>query len=391
MEKISVIVPIYNIDQYVGICVESLIKQTYRNLEIILVDDGSTDRSPAICDLYAKKDERIKVIHKPNGGLVSARKAGVDIATGCFIGHVDGDDWVEADYYEKLYQAAQKSGADIVCAGYSRDLFSQRVRCTNNTLDGIYEGNNLRRLYGEMLSYGESFNVGITTYVWNKLFRSEIAKKAQKNVDERITIGEDAAVTYPALLMARKVYVCGNSSYHYRQREGSMLKQHAPFEEERKRLNYLYTYLKTEFNKNPLHNLLIPQLTDYILSYCIIRSGGDIKEYNLFGQDIRGKRVAIVLAGTFGQVMYSRLSNQCTVVGWYDHDYWEYRRCCMNVDPLEEIGSDFDYALIAKIDQEDIDKIREELTQLGIDKKKILSINLNHNDREEILRRFLKQ
>lgn len=91
---ISVVVPIYKIDRYLGVCIESVLNQTYTNLEIILVDDGSPDRCPEICDLYAKKDTRIKVIHKRNGGLVSARKAGILSATGKYIGYVDGDDWI---------------------------------------------------------------------------------------------------------------------------------------------------------------------------------------------------------------------------------------------------------------------------------------------------------
>ena len=124
-ELISVIVPIYNIDRYVGICIESIIKQTYDNLEIILVDDGSTDKSPVICDLYATKDNRIKVIHKPNGGLVSARKAGVQNATGKFVGYVDGDDYVEPTFFESLYNAITRYDADVAISGYSRDLFNQ--------------------------------------------------------------------------------------------------------------------------------------------------------------------------------------------------------------------------------------------------------------------------
>ena len=113
-DLISVIVPVYNIEQYVGICIESLIKQTYTDLEIIVVDDGSTDRSSALCDLYANKDKRIKVIHKQNGGLVSARKVGVAIANGKYIGYVDGDDWVEPDYYEMMYRSAVKADADTL-------------------------------------------------------------------------------------------------------------------------------------------------------------------------------------------------------------------------------------------------------------------------------------
>ena len=100
---ISVIVPIYMIDRYIGICIESIISQTYRNLEIILVDDGSKDRCSEICDLYAKKDPRVRVIHKPNGGLVSARKAGLQQSNGAYINYVDGDDWIGPGFIEGLY------------------------------------------------------------------------------------------------------------------------------------------------------------------------------------------------------------------------------------------------------------------------------------------------
>ena len=100
---VSVIVPIYKIDKYVGICIESIINQTYQNLELILVDDGSPDRCPEICDLYASKDSRIKVIHQKIGCLVSARKAGLEASTGTFIGYVDGDDWIGPGFYQSLF------------------------------------------------------------------------------------------------------------------------------------------------------------------------------------------------------------------------------------------------------------------------------------------------
>ena len=99
MPKISVIIPVYNVSQYLHRCVDSVINQTYSDLEIILVDDGSPDDCPIICDEYSKKDARVKVIHKPNGGLSSARNAGLDIATGEYVGFVDSDDWIEEDTF----------------------------------------------------------------------------------------------------------------------------------------------------------------------------------------------------------------------------------------------------------------------------------------------------
>ena len=104
--KISVIVPVYKVEKYLDKCVESIVNQTYKNLEIILVDDGSPDNCPAMCDEWAEKDERIRVIHKENGGLADARNAGMDIATGDYIGFVDSDDWIEPNMYEVLLKNA---------------------------------------------------------------------------------------------------------------------------------------------------------------------------------------------------------------------------------------------------------------------------------------------
>ena len=117
--RISVIVPVYNVEQYLPRCVESILAQTYENLEILLVDDGTKDNSGAICDAYARQDARVKAIHKKNGGLSSARNAGIDAATGEYLSFVDSDDWIEPQMYERLYEAATAAGTSIAQA--SRD------------------------------------------------------------------------------------------------------------------------------------------------------------------------------------------------------------------------------------------------------------------------------
>ena len=111
---LSIIVPIYKIEEFLRQCVESILAQSFQDFELILVDDGSPDSCPEICEQYAEKDSRIKVIHKLNGGLVSARKAGLKAASGEYIGYVDGDDWIEPDFYEKLMRKAMNFDADIV-------------------------------------------------------------------------------------------------------------------------------------------------------------------------------------------------------------------------------------------------------------------------------------
>ena len=346
---VSVVVPIYNIDKYLGICIESLVNQSYRNLEIILVDDGSPDRCPEICDLYQKKDNRIKVIHKPNGGLVSARKAGLEAATGSLVGYVDGDDWVNPDFYNSLVVAMLDADADIAIAGQSRDLFNTTSKITSVIPAGRYDGERLDELKRNMMSYGQFYRLGISTYVWNKLFKRELLLKHQNAVDNGISIGEDAAVTYPYIMDCNKVVIIDNCDYHYRQREDSMLKKNSPFSKEAAGLRLLYQHLNKFANEYPAEYRLNHQVDDYLLGICIMRSGGLIhglqSDFSPFGDDFRDKKVVVWSAGTFGQQLVSRIkeNDYCDIVGWLDVDYWEYRRCCMDVDSIDAIDQmDFD-------------------------------------------------
>ncbi len=391
---ISVIVPIYKIERYIGICIESIINQTYRNLEIILVDDGSPDRCPEICDLYAQKDSRIKVIHKKNGGLVSARKAGIIAATGEYIGYVDGDDWVGAGFYESLVSAMKASNADMVCAGQSRDLFEKSFRFCDNVTSGLYEGEKLKKLQTEMMSFGAYHQLGISTYVWNKLFRREVLLQNQLNVDERISIGEDAAVTYPVLMDCKRVYVTDNCAYHYRQREDSMLKSTTSFRDEQMKLRYLYEYLSAFAAKLPEEFAIQKQADDFVLSICIIRSGGILPNhsYSAFNENFLDKKVVVYSAGTFGQQLVKRFSEQehCEVVGWLDEDYWEYRRCCMNVDAVESVSAlTYDYVLIATVIPTVAEKMKNRLLDCGVSAKKILTVHHNRADSSRLIQQYL--
>jgi len=390
---ISVIVPVYMIDRYVGICIESIMNQTYKNIEIILVDDGSKDRCAEICDLYASKDSRIKVVHKSNGGLVSARKAGLRHSSGVYVSYVDGDDWIGPGFIDGLYSVASTVGADMVCAGQSRDLFSKSVQFKNVLPTGVYEGRSLQELWRNMISCASFYRPGITTYVWNKLFKREILWESQTNVDDRISIGEDGAVTYPALLKCKKVAVIDNVAYHYRQREDSMLKQNASFATEAEKLKYLYEYLMRWSKKtDPKLNIRV-QVIDYVLSIAIIRSGGRLLQdgYSTFDKAYCDKNVVVYSAGTFGQQLVSRFkeSRHCHVVAWLDDDYWEYRRCCLDVDPVESItGISYDYVLIATVDLSLAEKIKKRLFDLGVSESQILTVSVP-KDREELVVHFL--
>lgn len=397
---ISVIVPIYKIDKYLGICIESLLNQTYTNLEIILVDDGSPDRCPEICDLYASKDSRIKVIHKRNGGLVSARKAGILAATGSLIGYVDGDDWVGPGFYHSLFCSISESDADIAIAGFSRDLFSSTKNILNAIPSGVYEGQALDDIKSKMISEGDFYHHGITTYLWNKLFKREIIIHYQLQMDEKITIGEDAATTYLAIMKSQKIVISDNCAYHYRQREDSMLKTATNHNNEYLKVMYLHNFMKSTLKEWPVEYDLLKQTDDLILSTYIIRSGGVLKDNDEslqafpFPVDFRGKKIAVYGAGTFGQQLVRRLKcdNHCIIMTWVDDDYWEYRRCCMNVDPVEQICKvDYDAIIISLIDPVQINIVKRRLYDYGVEEKNIITISTTPEQRHKALSIYLKE
>lgn len=395
---VSVLVAVHNIERYVGMCLESIVRQGYQALEIIVVDDGSTDRSGEICDLYAAKEDRIRVIHKPNGGLVSARKVALQAARGRFIGYVDGDDWVGPGFYASLVQAAENSGADAVAAGFSRDLFETSQTLDNAVPEGVYDGERLSWLFDNLISTGGFFRHGVTTYLWNKLFKREVVEEIQMGVDERISIGEDGAVTYPALLECKRICVVGNHDYHYRQREDSMLKKSSSFDQEILQLQVLHDHLASAMRKAPLRHGLARQEQEYLLSACIIRSGGIVQTpggtlHLPFAEDFRGARVAICGAGTFGQQLERRLreTRHCEITAWVDEDYWEYRRCCLDVDPVEHLKDvEFDFVLIGRMDRVGVQCVREELEAMGVPPQVILGIHVPTDAVPQALARYLK-
>ena len=144
-KKISIIIPVYNVEAYLDRCIQSVIHQTYQNLEIILVDDGSTDHSPQMCDAYAQIDERIKVVHKSNGGLSDARNAGLMVATGTYIGYVDSDDWIELEMYERMYAACIEHQAELAVCRYRNEY---TTKGSSMSVDSALESDLVKPLSG---------------------------------------------------------------------------------------------------------------------------------------------------------------------------------------------------------------------------------------------------
>lgn len=212
-EKISVIVPIYNVEKYLEKCIDSIINQTYKNLEIILVDDGSTDSCSKICKEYEKIDKRIKVIYKENGGLSDARNAGLKIATGDYIGFVDSDDYIEKSMYEKMLSVFD-SRIDIVECGVNYVY-------TNEINYGDSIGNDFRLNTEEALEE-LILERKLSQTVWNKLYRKICILGI---LFEKGKINEDEFWTYQVFSRAKNIFRLNENLYFYVQRKGSIMKE----------------------------------------------------------------------------------------------------------------------------------------------------------------------
>lgn len=218
----SVIVPIYNIEKYLRRCIESVLTQSFADFELILVDDGSPDNCPVICDEYAKTDARIKVIHKENGGLVSARQAGIKLASGDYIFHLDGDDAICPDALENAYKIISDTHADIVSFSYQCCIDGKIGDVIEDLVDeGLYNKSQIQEhLFPKLLS-DKNMN-HLFYFLWGKAIKRELAEKHQLRVNPAISLGEDLSCIVPCYLEAQTVYMSKQSIYLYTIRNDSI-------------------------------------------------------------------------------------------------------------------------------------------------------------------------
>lgn len=225
---ISIIVPVYKVEQYLRKCIESILNQTYTNFELILVDDGSPDDSGKICDEYEKIDSRIKVIHKKNGGLSSARNAGIDIARGEYLGFVDSDDFIESYMYEKLLQAIIRDGCTLAVCNtnyvFEDGMVLQKCR---NASDTILD---FKQAITEMNTY-RLFDMG----AWSKLYHRSLFEHIRFPEEK---LSEDFYIMYQIFDKAQKVTYVGMPCYNYLQRRNSISRN--------KKINHDFEYAAKE-------------------------------------------------------------------------------------------------------------------------------------------------
>lgn len=272
-DKISVIVPIYKVEDYLHRCVDSIINQTYTNLEIILVDDGSPDNCPMICDEYAKKDSRIRVVHKKNGGLSDARNAGLDIATGEYIMFIDSDDFVDIEMMESMMKNMIDNNVDMVVCNI-KYVYEDREVVKYNQADRILDR------YEAMEEYLKD---GVVQAVaWNKLYKKSLINNMRYKVGKT---NEDEFFTYKVVDKTDKIYYNSKPFYNYIQRNSSIMGKYSI-----KRLDGVEaSYERLNFIKKKYPTLYEKEKKTFV-NLCIYSYQMILKEPNL-DKDKQGRKI----------------------------------------------------------------------------------------------------
>ena len=285
-EQISIIVPVYKVEKYICRCIDSIINQSYKRLEIILVDDGSPDSSGVICDEYQKKDSRIKVIHKENAGLGFARNSGLEHATGKYVTFIDGDDYIGVDHIKNMYNTIKNTSTDTCIAGHTKVYKNKKVEHTNVCSGKIFKNNVNENILPRMCGADCHGNDYIEMSVCMVLFSNDIIQSNQlKFVSEKEYISEDLVFDFEYYPLSKGVCVSDKTDYYYCDNEGSLTTKYR--EDRFKSQIYLYKFLSQKAIELNIQDKCIKRLQNTVLA--IARYSIKI-EYKF--KKINGKRIA---------------------------------------------------------------------------------------------------
>ena len=375
--SLSVVVPVYNAESTLRICLESILNQSYKEFELILVDDGSTDTSPALCDAYAQKDSRVKVFHIKNIGIFQARKLGVEKSSGKLVTFSDADDWLEENTFEIAIQKFRKYNPDIlaytyVCGRVEKHLYEE----------GLYYKDEIRNQIIPGMMYDSDYGQRrLNPSLCCKLIKKDLYTKVTESVKDRITLGEDALVTYPAVCLAESIFLCNEVLYHYNDNNFSCTHIY-PLER--------ITELKA-FHSNMMRLFdemdVLPQIEYQVESYVRIFLASMVGywygiglspifyrfPYNLIKN---GSKILIYGAGNIGKSYINELkmTGYAEIVGWADKKYdriKEYHGVSI-IAPEQIKEIQFNVLLIAVGDITVVKEIMEDLISMRIPEYKII-------------------
>lgn len=381
MPLISVIIPVYNTEKYLKECLDSVIAQTVRDIEIICVDDGSTDGSLSVLREYEKMDERVIVVAKENGGVVSARKAGIVLASGEFLSFVDSDDTIDKEMLEKMLKKIEN--ADVICCGVSRQITKDKIVVrVDNYDERTYAGEDYEKLIGDMLYDFETLRVqNMTPWMVNKLFRKSLVMSIINKLGEGLRYAEDSVFLYTYILQCNSIGFIKETLYFYRFREDSAI--HKINKEMLIDINEVYLALESEFRAHRLADVLLPQLQRWIAMLTCNALNGHmgldkenvyIPEFQIDSSDLKEKKIVIYGAGKCGQDVHRQLIFfGYRIVGWVDQDYSAYQLQGYEVQSPDRLNEmELDVILIAVGNKGLAECIKNELLSKGIREEKII-------------------
>ena len=375
---ISVVVPVYNVEEYLEECINSIIQQTYAALDIILVDDGSTDRSGVICESFKGKDHRIRVYHKENEGADSARKFGIIHAAGEYVAYVDGDDWVEKDMFECLLEPVHRYGVDVSICGIKENYLEMERERKPYLEEGLYSSEKFDINFKQSIFYeGLSFRSKVTTSLNDKIYKKSILEKYQMRPVITTPIGDDTFVTIPAVIEAKSIFVLQRCLYHYRIRNNSLKHILPQFNVEDVIASGYLTWVETMQMANDecdceigIQNYLIyvlamkaPDFFDRVLNQPLA----------LYGGIPTGKKIVLYGAGQTGIIMmnYLRERKDYDVIAWVDRDFDKLNVGYPLQSPKILPSLDFDYILVTIMRKDAYESAKSDYVKLGIDAEKI--------------------
>ena len=379
---ISVIVPIYNAEKYLNKCLASIVNQTYRDLEIILVNDGSMDESLAICEKYKQADKRIVIVNKRNEGLVRARKDGIRIAKGEYITFVDADDWIDITTYEKVYAGK----ADIISYGLTEEYENYSKNKTDKIEQGLYDKKRIHdQIIPNMLSSAIFFEFGMLPNLVCKLIKKSLLLETIDNVSDNVTIGEDVDFFFRTVYRAESVLIKTDVLYHYRQHQKSMMRTKLPAE----RIKALYWDL---YNIKEAAGLTewVSQLNQYITFVMLLKRPESVVPYIMELSDVHGK-VVIYGAGEFGKSLYDILIEykNITRLSIVDKQWQNMNNPGYHIENPEIVRSDIpDKIIVAILNENVCGQVEKYLIEMGIDSKTIIRINFSGIHAERMIKKI---
>lgn len=387
--KISVIVPVYNEIQYLEECVSSICNQTYTNLEIILVDDGSSSQCREMCDEYPDRDRRIRVIHKENGGSLSARRRGIEEATGDYVAFVDSDDWIELELYQKIVEAISEKEPDMITASnYFRNYADGRsMNAFENNRTGYWvKAEFEKEVLPHFIKTNNFFDTEFPISMWAYLFKTDFARKIVSKIDDRIKTSEDYTFLMFALLKAESFAAISYRGHHYRSNVNS--KTHT-LKNMKELLRPVYETVNGEIEKSEYTEqvkALLKKKNDFHMYHALMLK--DYGKLTAVSDDFlfpytkvkKGSRILIYGAGKLGKQIYAAIKDRddYEVVGMADKNWQSCQKQGIMVCAPENIMSlTYDYIIIAIVYVNVKNQVKKDLLKMGVDAEKIAEVDLN--------------